>query len=176
MENCERSLISWVSQMKSAEEVRQVEPGRRKRDLMEPGNSGWFTESFVNICKFGLSFRFIEEPGSLKLHLIVLWAAVYSLTRYGEACSATCNSFSNMTEKLFSLLPFPFNTLFLLCLMEGGLSLSCTILMLSWETGFKKAISLPLSLFLADVSVSAQPVPSSLHLQRCRERKSIRCS
>lgn len=130
--------------MKAAEEVRQVEPERRKSDLTEPGNSGWLTESFVNICKFGLSFRFIEEPRSLKLRLIVLWAAVYSFTRYGEACSATCNSFSNMTEKLFSLLPFSFYILFLLYFMEGGLSLSCTILTLSWETGFKKAISLPL--------------------------------
>lgn len=141
---------------------------------MEPGNSGWFAESFVNICKFGLSFRFIEEPRSLKLHLIVLWAAVYSFTWYGKACSATCNSFSNMSEKLFSLLPFSFYILFLLYFMEGGLSLSCTILTLSWETGFKKAISLPL--FPADGSVSTQPVPSSLHLQLCQERKSIRCS
>lgn len=121
-----------------------MEPERRKRDLMEPGNSGWFTESFVNICKFGLSFRFIEEPRSLKLHVIVLRAAVYSFTWYGGACSSTCNSFSNMTEKLFSLLPFSFYILFLLYFMEGGLSLSCTILTLSWETGFKKAISLPL--------------------------------
>lgn len=56
--------------MKAAEEVGQVEPERRKRDLVEPDNSGWFTESFVNICKFGLSFRFIEESRSLKLHLM----------------------------------------------------------------------------------------------------------
>lgn len=56
--------------MKAAEEVGQVEPERRKRDLVEPDNSKWFTESFVNICKFGLSFRFIEESRSLKLHLM----------------------------------------------------------------------------------------------------------
>lgn len=138
--------------MKAAEEVRQVEPGRGKRELLEPSNKGWFTESFVNICKFGLSFRFIEEPRSLRLHLIVLWAALYSFPWCAEACSATCNSFSNMTEKLFSLLPFSFYILFLLYFMEGELSLSCTILMLSWETGFKKAISLPL-------------FPSSLQMQ-----------
>lgn len=36
--------------------------------------------------------------------------------------------------------------------MEGELSLSRTILMLSWGTGFKKAISFPL--FPADASVS----------------------
>lgn len=135
--------LEWRLQKRS-DRWSQKEEKARSQAFMEPGNSGWFTESFVNICKFGLSFRFIEEPRSLKLHLIVLWAAVYSFTWYGKACSATCNSFSNMSEKLFSLLPFSFYILFLLYFMEGGLSLSCTILTLSWETGFKKAISLPL--------------------------------
>jgi len=31
MANCERSLILWVSQMKASEEVRRVEPERRKK-------------------------------------------------------------------------------------------------------------------------------------------------
>lgn len=106
--------------MKAAEEARQVEPEGRKRDLMEPGNRGWFTESFATICKLGLSFGFTEEPRSLKLRRSVLWAAAYSFTWCGEACSATCNSLSNMTGKLFSLLPFCFYILFLLYCMEGG--------------------------------------------------------
>lgn len=115
-----------------------------KRDLTESGNSEWFTESFVNICKFGLSFSFRDEPRPLELHPAVLRAASYSSAWHGEACSPPCNSFSNMTEKPFSLLPFSLYILFLLYFMEGELSLSCTILTLSWETGFKKAISLSL--------------------------------
>lgn len=56
MENCERNLISWMSQKKAAGEVSQVGPERRKKDLLEPGTNIWFTESFVNIFKFSLNF------------------------------------------------------------------------------------------------------------------------
>lgn len=162
-------------QMKAAEEVLQVE-SEEKRDLTESGNSEWFTESFVNICKFGLSFRFRDEPRPLELHPAVLRAATYSSAWHGKACSPPCNSFSNMTEKPFSLLPFSLYILFLLYFMEGELSLSCTILTLSWETGFKKAISLffPLSCRQEPVcAVSAPlPAPAALPGEQISQRQS----
>lgn len=104
-------------QMKATEEVLQVEPERKGRDL-ETGNS------FVNICRFGLSFRFMDEPRPPELNLAVLQPAAYRSTWHGEAYSGPCNTFSNMTEKLYSLLSFSLYSFFLLYFMEGELSSS----------------------------------------------------
>lgn len=117
---------------------------KEKEEIWSQTTASSFTGSFVNICRFGLNFRFMDEPRPLELNLAVLQPAAYRSTWHGEAYSAPCNTFSNMTEKLYSLLSFSLYSFFLLYFVEGELSLSWTILMLSWETGFKKAVSLPL--------------------------------
>lgn len=148
MENCERNLISWMSQKKAAGEVSQVGPERRKKDLLEPGTNIWFTESFVNIFKF--SFNFFE---------VIYWRAWIGEAAADCTLGSCIQLYPALQVKLvllvmafltwlksFSPCCHPLYTFdFLLYFMEwGGLSLSCTTLMLSWETGSKNAISVPL--------------------------------
>lgn len=131
-------------------------PERRKKDLLEPGTNRWFTESFVNIFKFSLNFleviywrAWISEAAAdctvgssiqlypaLQVKLVLLVVAFLTWLK----------SFSPCCHLLFIF--------YFYCISwRGGLSLSCTILMLSWETGSKKAISVPIFPFFQQSQV-----------------------
>lgn len=164
MENCERNLISWMSQKKAAGEVSQVGPERRKKDLLEPGTNIWFTESFVNIFKFSLNFfeviywrawigeaaadctvdSCIQLDPALQVKLVLLVIAFLTWLK----------SFSPCCHPLFIF--------YLLLYFMGGQWISCTILTLSWETGSKKAMSPSFPLFPTVSGVFTQPAPAAL--------------
>lgn len=148
MENCNRNLISWMSQKKSAGEVSQVGPEGRKKDFLKPGTNIWFTESFVNIFKFSLNFfeviywrAWISESAAdctLGSCIQPYPALQVKVVLFEIAFLTWLKTFSPSCHPLFIFY-------FLLYFMEwGGLSLSCTILTLSWETGSKKTISISL--------------------------------
>lgn len=61
----------------SNEGYRRGPTGKSRNKRKRPGaRQHRFTESFVNICRFGLNFRFMDEPRPLELNLAVLQPAL----------------------------------------------------------------------------------------------------